>query len=877
MSIYKIIDEKAGIFTVENAHKQSGLYFPLTNTQGALFSCITPFLTGDIKTSVNSFLNYPQSIYDLNSATGTRSFWIRYNGKVVNLSPLFTDNAVTSIEAGPLFHKFTNKLKGIKAEILSFVPENMPAEVMSLTLTNTGKNNLSIETIFAMPLFARSADNQRDHRHVTALLARSRKTEYGVEIKPTMCFDERGHTVNHIEYFVYGYKGGFTAPKNIVTCLEDFLGDGGTHHRPGYIFNKKTSSAALTSGREPFAGLDFGIASIAPGKSLTINIIMGVSTQKPSAYLRKLNSADKIEKEFIKSRSAWNKVYNTFNINGDKDMNFWFKWVNMQPTFRKLFGCSFLPHFDYGRGGRGWRDLWQDLLGLLLFNPEETRETLINNFKGVRIDGSNATIITNDGGFLADRNRISRVWMDHGVWPWLTLKLYLDQTGDFDVLFENIPYFKDNLLNRAKLTQPDFPETDNQLRAANGRVHLSTILEHTIVQNLVQFYNTGAHGNIKLEDADWNDGLDMAHNKGESVAFTCMYAHNLREIAQTLKTIRLLRGLKNIELTSELDILIKKCDYTDTKARNKALQQYFTASCRSVSGVKKSYDIEKLADSLTEKADSSVKHLRKNEWMPSLGFFNGYYDNSGRRVEGKINGKVRATLTSAVFAIMSGTATEKQCGSIYCAMKKYLQEKESGTFKLNTDFNETKLDLGRAFAFAYGEKENGAVFAHMDVMFAFALYKRGMVKEGFDLLSSLFNLATSQKAGTYPCISEYYNGELKGLYNFLTGSASWMTYLLVTQVFGIKHKNGDLTVEPKLSSGQFKKNTLTFTVNIDGNPCDIVYKNPDKLDYGTYRITGAKINGIICAINNPAVLTIEKTAKHALLNKKLNKIELLLD
>ena len=29
------------------------------------------------------------------------------------------------------------------------------------------------------------------------------------------------------------------------------------------------------------------------------------------------------------------------------------------------------------------------------------------------------------------------------------------------------------------------------------------------------------------------------------------------------------------------------------------------------------------------------------------------------------------------------------------------------------------------FGFAYGEKENGAVFSHMTVMFAYALYQRG--------------------------------------------------------------------------------------------------------------------------------------------------------
>ena len=33
--------------------------------------------------------------------------------------------------------------------------------------------------------------------------------------------------------------------------------------------------------------------------------------------------------------------------------------------------------------------------------------------------------------------------MDHAFWPFVTTQLYMDQTGDMNVLFEKIPYFKD--------------------------------------------------------------------------------------------------------------------------------------------------------------------------------------------------------------------------------------------------------------------------------------------------------------------------------------------------------------------------------------------------------------------------------------------------
>ena len=88
--------------------------------------------------------------------------------------------------------------------------------------------------------------------------------------------------------------------------------------------------------------------------------------------------------------------------------------------------------------------LWQDCLALLIMEPEQVRQMLIDNFGGVRFDGTNATIIgSKQGEFIADRNNITRVWMDHGAWPYLTTELYMQQTGDVEFLVEENSYFKD--------------------------------------------------------------------------------------------------------------------------------------------------------------------------------------------------------------------------------------------------------------------------------------------------------------------------------------------------------------------------------------------------------------------------------------------------
>ena len=53
-----------------------------------------------------------------------------------------------------------------------------------------------------------------------------------------------------------------------------------------------------------------------------------------------------------------------------------------------------------------------------------------------------------------------------------------------------------------------------------------------LVQHLAVFYNVGDHNVIRLEGADWNDALDMAPEKGESVAFSALYAANLSTLAR---------------------------------------------------------------------------------------------------------------------------------------------------------------------------------------------------------------------------------------------------------------------------------------------------------------------------------------------------------
>ena len=414
----------------------------------------------------------------------------------------------------------------------------------------------------------------------------------------------------------------------------------------------------------------------------------------------------------------------------------------------------------------------------------------MNHFAGVRMDGTNATIIgKKPGEFVADRNHISRVWMDHGAWPWMTTELYLHQTGDLEFLLEDAPYFADP--------------------GESGR---GTLLEHILIQHLAACEKLGEHGHCRLLDADWNDGFDRARERGESVAFTALYAGNLVRIADALQVLKTRRGTQNVTLRGA------------------------------------SRSVEDLAADLRQRGDALARHVRETEWVKSAdghAWFNGYYDNDSRRVEGEFASGARMTLTGQVFPILSGVATDQQVAGSFAAAKRFLQDKKWGGFRLNTDFGENPPPLGRALAFAYGEKENGAFFSHMVVMFAYGLYRRGFVAEGHEVLSGLYGMCQNKEVSKiYPGLPEYFNGEGRGLYHYLTGSASWFLLTFVTQVLGIRGEWGDLLLAPKLVPEQFgKTGQVVARVAFAGKKLNVTYFNRGKKPYGKYKIESLLLHG----------------------------------
>lgn len=876
----------SGNFESDTASGFNTLYLPLANE--SFMSSVTPDLHGDAKTCQDAFLYTPVSRSDLSNSRSSRNFWIRTSaGKIWSATGVSKDlKQIRSdkfhLSAGLLWQRIEreNKEIGLRSDVLTFVPSSGESlEVMSITLTNTSSRQISFTPTAAIPIYARSAENIRDHRHVTSLLNRIALSPYGVIVKPTLLFSESGHLVNENTYFVMGCDGGSRPPEHIYPTQEMFCGDGGDLEAPEAVVDNKLPVTVDMHGREAFGGLRFAKTVLKPGRSCTYIVVAGIvqDASLVRELLRRFDTPAKIEESFAATQIRWNKAADDYGIHtGSADFDNWFRWVSVQPTLRRIFGCSFLPDFDYGKGGRGWRDLWQDCLGIILSSPGQVRELLLNNFSGVRIDGSNATIIGKESGeFISDRNNVSRVWMDHGVWPLLTLELYIDETGDYGILTEKAPYFQNHERARSRVIDREWKVSDGQnLKTASGEVYFGTVFEHLLVENLVQFFNVGSHNHVRLEGADWNDGLDMARQHGESVAFSAMYARNLKSLAGLLEKT----GCQKIEIAEELGILLSECNYGHIAAKHEILNKYFHATNHGISGDTIEIAASRLADNLRGKASWMMEHVRKNEWV-SPGFFNGYYDNKEDRVEGRTDSGVRMVLTSQVFPIMSGLALDAQVKKIMQAAKKYLRDGKCGGYRLNTDFKQEAHDLGRAFSFAYGEKENGAFFNHMIVMLAYGLYRRGFVAEGWSVLRSISDMALDTGTSKiYPCLPEYFNASGRGMYSYLTGSASWFVLTLITEAFGLRGAGGDLVIEPKLCPEQFDSSgAISVNRRFAGRTLRIKFTNPRSRAFGRYKISRLTLDGKPVLLKRQGKVIIERKVIEGLSPDILHVIDITLD
>ena len=292
MGELKYLDKK-GTFTLDNPDLTGYMYFPLCNEAG-MMSSISPDLGGDIKLNQNTFLLEPVSAENLHNNKSSRNFWVYVDGKgawsatgksAKQQAKLFDeDKEQVKLTAGIMWHQVEriSQQMGLKSVITSFVPDTEDkVELTKIEITNISDQPQKITSTVAIPLYARSASNIRDHRHVTSLLHRTRTVKNGIIIYPTLTFDERGHNKNTVYYSALAKEEigqEMVSPVRFCPVTEEFIGDGGNFENPYYIIKNKPlpySAGEEVDGYESVAAIQFNTCEIKAQETRTYIVALG--------------------------------------------------------------------------------------------------------------------------------------------------------------------------------------------------------------------------------------------------------------------------------------------------------------------------------------------------------------------------------------------------------------------------------------------------------------------------------------------------------------------------------------------------------------------------------------------------------------------------
>lgn len=893
--LWRFNEVETGSFNAPEADYLSRLYFPLMNTAG-MKSWVSPDLKGDICASFSQYLNPPLVTEEMSKTVSSRNCWISIEGEkpwsATGMSAWqkaykWAANPDTSqVDAQPGLFNLTRSNKDLKISttLRVFIPSTHDkVELIIIEVENQDTKAKTLDVTYSIPLFGRHADNFRDHRQVTTMFQRVFKESHGVRIKANIVHDEHGHSPNHTSYMALGTDADGKGPEHIWLKMNDFIGEGGSLDNPEAVFkhlNAPIYHYGEADGTEAIGAFRFAKTTIQGHSKTSFIIIQGISDDDEVAekWVERYGSEEKINAILEQTQKYWFDYTHRIRFStADSNFDHWVKWVIYQVRARQEFGNSFLPDFSYGRGGRGWRDLWQDLLSVLLVDPISAKNEIVNNFKGIRMDGSNATIIGSEPGeFIADRNNVARSWCDHGAWPVFVVDFYMHQTGDFDILLKELPYWKDQFTHRSKGIDQEWNISQGNLQLnQEEEVYHGSVLEHMILQQLSGFYSVGEHNILQLEGADWNDTYDMARERGESIGFHAFYGNNLRLIAQWL-TLLEENGLKEVSLAIEilplLDTLIsqKSLDYGQVKDKERCAFEYFNTVAHKISGEKKKVCISKLREDLEIKSKHIFAHIQDKEWKQyadDAGFYNGHYDNIGQAIDGVKKDKIQIDLTTQVMAIMQYAAPDQRVPFIMNSVQELLKEKGKKGIRLCRPFKNLDLNVGRLTGFVYGHKEHGSKWMQQNIMLAYGLYKRGFTARAYQVLDEVYQLSTHSKySKIFPGIPSYFEPDDRGSYAWLTGSSAWMMLSLTSQMFGVRGLRGNLLLEPKLVPSQFNsKGEASIELNFRGKRLLVTYVFKPLNKMSEYVIGVISINDV------PLVSTSERLSKYLISTKNLDK------
>ncbi len=407
---------------------------------------------------------------------------------------------------GQGYTRITTECQGLRGVLTYFVPRGETAEVWRVSLTNTEALPRTLEIYAFVELLMGNAlndlINQPNDKHFPEVkfddqhlcLVASRRywvLNRGVTVKqPNVDWPYRLYFTHSLP--LTGFDGS----------LEAFIGRWRSEANPIAVTTGRMGNTEITAG-DPIAALQ-SVVTLAPQETQEFAVVLALApkTADVPAFLQ---DRDHLvawsDRQFQELTTYWDRYLSALVVQTpDPEVN---RSLSIWNPYQAAVTFEMARNSGYYHGGllfgTGLRDRFQDILGVLIAEPERVRPRLRDALRYQFADGStlhNFFRLTGSGE--KTNHSDTPLWIPFGVMA------YLKETADFEFLQEIVPFYD------------------------GGESTVGDRLRRALDYSLSQL---GPNGLPRIHKGDWNDTLDYIgpEGRGETVWGAGFLAYILRE------------------------------------------------------------------------------------------------------------------------------------------------------------------------------------------------------------------------------------------------------------------------------------------------------------------------------------------------------------
>ena len=685
---------------------------------------------------------------------GGRYFYVREeDGSVWNpgWKPCKTPLDAYECRHGMGYTRIAGEHKGLRAEVLFFVPPGRRCEVHKLTLTNrsAAPRDFKLFSFVEWCLWNAATDMENFQRNLST---------GEVEIEGSTLYHKTEYRERRDHYAFYGVNAPIDG---FDTDRESFIGMYNGFDAPQNVLAGQATDS-VAHGWSPVASHFFRL-HLEPGESRTLIFVLGYvenpaeqkfaadgSIDKTRAHelLAAFDSEAKVDAAFAALNRYWDDLLSRFHVESgcaelDRMVNIWNQYQCMV-TFNMSRSASF---FESGIGrGMGFRDSNQDLAGFVHQIPERARQRILDIAATQFADGGcyhqyqPLTKRGNDG--------IGGGFNDDPLWLIFGTVAYLKETGDFSILDEPVPF-------------------DNE---AGTEVSL---LEHLRVSFGHVVRHRGPHGLPLIGRADWNDCLNL----------NC-FSNNPDDSFQTTEN-----------------------KSTGSKAESLMIAGLFVYEGKEYAALLRrlGQDASAVEAAVREMEAAIRQHGWDGEW------FLRAYDYFGRKIGSHENEEGQIFIESQGWCTMARIGAEEGLCDKALDSAKRLLDSQHGLVLNQPAYTRYFIEYGEISSYPQGYKENAGIFCHNNPWVIIGEALAGRADDAWEHYSKI-SPAFIQDQDLHK-VEPYVYCQMvagkdaarpgEGKNSWLTGTAAWNWHTVTEFLLGIHPDYDGLRIEPCLPADRF--------------------------------------------------------------------------